>query len=99
LALGLTPSEVDDMPARDVELMWRYWNEEPWGSWRDNIHAALIAAEVRRPNVKQGMKVRLDDFMLRHPEDREAELTAKRREANRNLYNALKAMAVRKKNG
>jgi hypothetical protein len=84
------------MPARDYELMSRYWNEEPWGSWRDNIHAALIAAEVRRPNVKQGVKVQLDDFMLRHPEDREADLLAKRRTANRNLYNALKAMATRK---
>lgn len=36
-------------------LGWqRYWDAEPWGSWRDNFHAAIIAREVRRtiPGVK-----------------------------------------------
>ena len=46
--LGCAPHEVYDLPANDVELLRRYWLEEPWGAWRDNIHAAIIAREIWR---------------------------------------------------
>lgn len=97
LALGLTPSEAEQMPARDYELLLRYWQQEPWGPWRDNLHAAVIAAEVRRPHLKKGKKVQLDDFMLRHPDDVAEEQEAKRRAATRNLFQLFKAVAKPKR--
>lgn len=48
----------------------RYWTEEPFGAWRDNAHAAIIAREVRKLGLKRGRRVPLDDFMLVHPEKR-----------------------------
>lgn len=58
-------------------LGWqRYWVEEPWGPYRDNLHAALIAREVRRPQVRKGgQPPKLDDFMVVNPEVRQAEAT------------------------
>lgn len=50
--------------------MIRYWTEEPWGTWRDNAHAAIIAREVKRLGLKRGARVQMDDFMLVHPEKR-----------------------------
>lgn len=99
MLLGLTPSEVQEMPARDYELLHRYWMVEPWGPWRDNVHAALIAGEVRRPNLKKGVRLQLDDFMLRHPDDVAAERELRRRKATSGLFQALKAMATRRPNG
>lgn len=58
------------MPVDDYDLLVRYWVEEPWGTWRDNAHAAIIAREVRRLGVKRGARVGMDDFMLVHPEKR-----------------------------
>lgn len=46
--IGCAPSEVDDLPAADFDRLRRFYAEEPWGSWRDNMHAAMIAREVRR---------------------------------------------------
>ena len=46
--------------------MTRYWNEEPWGAYRDNLHAALIARTIHNANYKR--KVTLDEFMVKRPE-------------------------------
>lgn len=68
LAIGILPSEVSELGAQDYDLLQRYWYEEPWGSYRDNVHMAVIAREVRRANYKGEHK--LDDFMLKSPERR-----------------------------
>ncbi len=53
---------------------WRlYWEEEPWGAYRDNLHAAMIISQLLRPNVKDGVAPPLKNFLLMHPEDRKAE--------------------------
>lgn len=71
-------------------LGWRrYWDEEPWGPWRDNLHAALIAREVKRPYLPKGTKSKLDDFMVVNPAVRQSEGTS-------NLVDLLKVMAVKK---
>ena len=62
LAYRVLPSEVDDIGASDIDMLTRYWNEEPWGSLRDNLHAALIAREVRSTAFKGKHEVK--DFML-----------------------------------
>lgn len=62
------------MPATDFDLLALYWRAEPWGPWRDNLHAALIAREVRRPAFgKDQRKNVLSDFMIRDPEERAKE--------------------------
>lgn len=71
-------------------LGWqRYWIEEPWGPYRDNLHAAVIAREVRRPQLRKGAKVELDDFIVVNPETRRAEATG-------NLIDFLKIVAEKK---
>lgn len=90
------------MPARDYEMLQRFWMHEPWGAYRDNVHAAIIAAEIRRPNLKKGARVKLDDFMLRHPADVEEQQARDRNTATRNLFQFLKAIATKRprpKNG
>jgi hypothetical protein len=42
-----------------------YWSEEPWGPYRDNLHAALIVSELLRPHLKEGATLNTDSFMLR----------------------------------
>lgn len=55
-------------------LGWRrYWRAEPWGPWRDNMHTALLARELRRPQVRKGTRIDLDHFMMRDPGDRAEE--------------------------
>lgn len=96
LGLGLAPSEVEQLPARDIDLLWLYWMQEPWGPWRDNLHAAMLALEIVRPNLKKGATLGLDTFMLQHPDDIAEDRARKRRSAARNIFNALKAMATKR---
>lgn len=84
------------MPARDYELLARYWMQEPWGAWRDNMHAAIIARAVLTPHVKKGARIDLMDFMLRHPEEVAEERASKRRAAARNVFAALRAIATKR---
>jgi len=68
-------------------LNWqKYWGAEPWGSWRDNLHFAIIGRELRRPQVKPGTKIDLNDFMIRDPDER-------RREGMANLITFLRSVA------
>lgn len=42
-----------------------FYAEEPWGPWRDNVHAALIASTIRNVFRKKGTRaVDWNDFML-----------------------------------
>ena len=57
--LSCAPHEVRDLPADDFDLLVLYFETEPWGAWRDNFHAAMIAREVRRirwPNSNLALK-------------------------------------------
>lgn len=73
------------LPATEVDLLMRYWAEEPWGPYRDNLHAAILAVEVRRTLTPKA-KIELERFMITHPKRRA------RRNA-RALVETLKAMA------
>lgn len=66
LLLGRPPSEVRALPMSDVDLLTRYWADEPWGPMRDNLHAAMVAAAVGNfgpRKLKRALKPK--DFMLR----------------------------------
>ena len=70
----------------------RYWNEEPWGSYRDNIHAAMLAIELRRPQSKKGAKLTLEQFMWKLPDDP----AEKKRAVKAQFFETLRARAVKK---
>jgi hypothetical protein len=55
------------MGASEYETWWRYWQVEPWGAHRDNLHAGLIASAVvnSSPNKRRGVSVSASDFMLK----------------------------------
>lgn len=55
------------MPLRVYHGWQQYYFFEPWGTWRDNMHAALIAREIRRVHVKNPPK--LEDYLLVRPEE------------------------------
>lgn len=74
-------------------INWRkYWDAEPWGSWRDNMHAAIIAREIRRPQLKKGARVSIDDFMMIPPEHRQ-------QQAKAHYLGLLKLLSGGKKSG
>lgn len=82
-----------DIDAMKASMSWRsyagwrrYWDAEPWGAWRDNMHAAVIAREVRR-TTGRGSAPKLDVFMLRDPTARAVEMGGK-------VWSALGAMAT-----
>lgn len=78
------------MGASDYDLLRRYWYEESWGTYRDNLHAAIIAREVRRTTFKGEHK--LADFMFQRPERRRAD----ERSGVFNLFRALAHKVKRK---
>jgi hypothetical protein len=75
-------------------MMVRYWEAEPWGAWRDNIHAALVAREVRRSVTASGYPVPpLLEWMLVKREERVAAEKGK-------VFDFFRSMAKRvKRNG
>lgn len=65
LGYGYPPSVVESWSASDVDRVAAYFQQEPWGPIRDNMHAALIVANLR--NIfrgKQSPKVKIEDFMF-----------------------------------
>lgn len=87
----MLPCEVLELPASEYALLERYWLEEPWGPWRDNLHAAVISRTTLKAG---GFKVpKLDAFMLKSRSQREAEEQA----AGKGFVDMLKAVAVRKR--
>jgi len=85
--MGRTVMEMKSSLTQGEYLSWqKYWVAEPWGSYRDNLHAAIIAREVRRRYLKKGARSKLDDFMVVDPGER-------KREATGNLLDMLKMIA------
>jgi hypothetical protein len=78
------------MTQREFERWRKYWAIEPWGPWRANMHAAILAQAMLLPHVKKGAKIRLDDFMIMDPQERASK---QQREANQALMAMLRTMA------
>lgn len=79
---------VPEIGATDYDLLLRYWKEEPWGPWRDNLHAAIIAREVRRSWAKGPHE--MSDFMVIDP-------TKAQTVEKKNVMDFFKSVATRKK--
>jgi hypothetical protein len=77
------------MGAGEFARWQRYWAEEPWGPWRDNMHAAMLTAAVLNSTPGRKKAVKPDDFMLRSRDAKRAATTLK-------SLAALRALAKRK---
>lgn len=79
----------------EFDLLCRYWEEEPWGPWRDNLHAAIISRAVLQAG---GFKVlKMDGFMLRSRTRAARDERDEGKQSKDSVMNMLKTMAVRKK--
>lgn len=67
--MGLTIGKLLELPQREIARWQRYWNEEPWGPYRDNMHAAMIVSELLKPHLKEGANVSIKHYMLEHSDD------------------------------
>lgn len=88
IALGRTPTEVRAMSASDMNQMSRYWAEEPWGPYRDNLHAGMVAAAVMNASGRYKKPVRAEQFLIK-VRDRAAD--------GKRLLTALKMLATKKR--
>lgn len=53
------------MPSTEFDLWQQYWNQEPWGPYRDNLHTGIIAAmtyNMQRPKGKPPLHAK--DFVM-----------------------------------
>lgn len=79
LGLGRTVAEIErGMPARELDDWAEYYAAEPWGAYRDNLHAGIIASVLvnGRPGRKQ-KTLGPGDFVLRSASDKRRGDTAK----------------------
>jgi hypothetical protein len=66
LGLGRTVAELENSLGSSELVEWqRFWAREPWGAYRDNIHAGLIASTLANAfRGKGGKAITYQDFML-----------------------------------
>lgn len=78
------------MGARELEEWMQFYAVEPWGAYRDNLHAGIIASAIvnGRPGRK-GKAVKPGDFVLRSREE-------KRNEDTRRSLNYLRAIGAKR---
>ncbi|HMU15811.1 MAG TPA: hypothetical protein PKC95_00070 [Thauera aminoaromatica] len=43
------------MSARELDDWVAFWKVEPWGAWRDNVHAGLIASVIANAHRGRGV--------------------------------------------
>jgi hypothetical protein len=92
LALGLTLSDLGQMGTREFNRWFRYWLEEPWGSYRDNLHTGILASILTNVHRRKGSRrASVDDFMLMSKETRKSKDT-------RGMLDFFRRVGVRKNN-
>ena len=67
-----------------------YYRIEPWGQWRDNAHAGMIASVIANVHRARASRVyTIKDFMLTDPE-------VQRNTRTRATLDWMKSVAIRK---
>lgn len=80
--------------ARELREWSLYWSQEPWGPWRDNAHAGLVASVMA--NAFRGEKQRpyqMEDFMLLDAEDNERRKAEKSARGQQIFVSLMRALA------
>jgi hypothetical protein len=58
--------ELENMPGSVLQEAMNYYDLEPFGAERDNLHAAMMTAAVINVHTpKEKAPVKLDSFMIR----------------------------------
>lgn len=93
LALGRTVAELEvTLGAVEFDAWKEFYSLEPWGSYRDNLHAGIIAATIGNINRrKKGKPLTPSDFVLRTKDEKRNTETAK-------SLNFLRAIGVKRGN-
>lgn len=66
LALGKSVREVEEFGASELGEWESYWRQEPWGPYRDNLHAGLICSVLANIHRRSGSpEITYEDFMLK----------------------------------
>lgn len=76
------------MPQR-AYIGWQlFWEAEPWGPWRDNLHAAILAREIVRasPKYRSSSRIDLKRFMYSDP-------GARAREGEAGFFGVMRTVA------
>lgn len=91
LGLGMTVAELEQrMGSSELQEWMLFWRAEPWGPYRDNIHAGLIASILANIHRKKSAPaVTYQEFMLVDPVDHKNKKT-------RETLAWMKAVARRK---
>ena len=74
-SLAETMRRID---SREFQLWWEAYNRQPWGEYRDGLHAAVVAktfVDLHCPSHR----LRLSDFVLRFSEEPTDEREMERR--------------------
>jgi hypothetical protein len=85
------------LPHRELVEWMDEYRREPWGTWRENAHAAMIASTIA--NVFRGEKSRTytaDDFMFLEPEVAAAKREADQKRKTQMFIDYLTAVAIPK---
>lgn len=68
--MGKSVREVEAFGAGEIAEWHLYWQHEPWGSYRDNMHAALICSILANVHRKKGTpEITYDQFMLKDKQE------------------------------
>lgn len=79
--------------AAEYERWKAYYRQEPWGTFRDNLHAAQIASTVANYGFRKPKRAAtVDDFLIKTKEERSADNRTK-------LLSFFRAMSVKGKPG
>ncbi len=66
LGLGMPVCQLlDSMTQQELNSWARYYQEQPFGSWRDNYHAAMLTSVLWNVNAGKGNSKTPDDFMFK----------------------------------
>lgn len=80
MALGRTVAEIEQIGAAEYDNWQRYWIVEPWGAYRDNLHAGIVASVIANTsaNRRRGSTAATPaDFMLKTEREQRGSETAK----------------------
>jgi hypothetical protein len=82
------------MPHRELMEWMDEYRRDPWGTWRDNAHAALICTVIANAyRSKESRPFTYEDFMILDPEVAEKRRAEKISRGNLALVKALTAVA------
>ncbi|HEY3658270.1 MAG TPA: hypothetical protein VGL34_25145 [Steroidobacteraceae bacterium] len=97
MLLGRSIDEVLELSERELRSWKAYWRLEPWGPYRDNMHAAMTVQQLLRPHLKEGAQPpSMMEFMFIEQSERDEAI----RVANRERYlGAFRARAKERVDG